>query len=288
MKKLIINADDFGLSNSVNQAVIKGWESGILTSTSLMVEGSAFNEAVQIAKDNPNLQVGLHLTLLQGKGTAEHEGFPSLLDYQGNFPNDPIMAGMRMFFLRPLRKQIAKEIEAQIEKFLSTGLKLSHIDGHLNIHMHPTVFDILCKLMPKYDIKSFRLSRERLLTELSISKRRFLGKCVDAFIFGRLAKRCRSPLEILGINYADEVKGLLNSGSMTEDYIFKALDRLQEGVTEIYLHPGYLKDSETTKWMPDYQHENELAALLSPKIKEKITKNGIKLCNYNGEEKLLC
>ena len=280
-KKLIINADDFGISNAVNRAVLKGWTDGILTSASLMVTGEAFAEAAEIARQNPALQVGLHLTLVQGRSALKHTGFPSLTDHPGNFPEDPVFAGMRMFFLKPLKKQLEKEIEAQIVRFLDTGLPLSHIDGHLNIHMHPTVFDILCRLMPKYNISSFRLSRENLRAELSISSTRALGKCVDAFIFSSLAKRCLPHLQNRRISFASEVRGLLNSGRITEEYLLKSLGTLKEGTTEIYFHPSE-SDSQD---LPGYRQKDELEALVSQKVIDMIRSKSIKLCNYRGETK---
>ncbi|HEY6007852.1 MAG TPA: hopanoid biosynthesis-associated protein HpnK [Geobacteraceae bacterium] len=285
MKELIINADDFGLSSGANRAIITAWQEGILTSASFMVGGKGFEEAVDLARANPGLQVGLHLTLIQGRAVVAHTGFPTIADREGNFTNDPVHGGMRYFFIKPLRKQLRREIEGQIERFLATGLPLSHIDGHLNIHMHPVVFDILCELMPRYGITSFRLSRERLGAELSMSRRRLVGKAVDAFIFARLATRCRPVLERLGIGHAAEVKGLLNSGAMTEDYLLRAIEGLGDGLTEIYFHPGCHPDEELRHWMPDYRHEQELAALTSPRVRQRLAELGIRLRNYRGEWK---
>lgn len=287
MKQLIVNADDFGLSGSVNKAVIKAWQEGVLTGASLMVGGEAFTEAVELARQNPGLQVGLHLTLVQGRSVLDHGGFPSLTDCEGNFPTDPVMAGLRMFFLKSLHRQVHAEVEGQILRFLATGLPLSHIDGHLNIHMHPTVFDMLCRLMPKHGISTFRLSRERLRPELQISRGRRAGKVVDACVFGALARRCRPALEMRRIGFAAEVKGLLNSGGMTEAYLLQALDRLQVGVTELYFHPGITPDPVLATRMPEYRHMDELAALLSPRVKEKIAAAGFVLGNYRGEMKTL-
>jgi hopanoid biosynthesis associated protein HpnK len=285
MKELIVNADDFGLSSGANRAIIKAWQKGVLTSASLMVGGSGFEEAVALARENPSLQVGLHLTLVQGRAAGARAGFPPLVDSEGYFTHDPVYAGMRYFFIRSLRKQLFAEIEAQLTRFLETGLQLSHIDGHLNIHMHPTVFDILCRLMPKYGIKTFRLSRERLGVDLKLAPRRRLGKLADAFIFERLARRCKPMLDQLGISYTCEVKGLLNSGQMTEAYFLKAIDILQDGVTEIYFHPGCHPDQELSRWMPDYRHEDELSALTSRKVMDMIRSAGILLRNYRGEVK---
>lgn len=285
MKELIVNADDFGLSPGANRAILTAWREGILTSASLMVNGAAFDEAVALSRANPGLQVGLHLTLVQGKATATYDGLPSITDREGNFSDDPVMSGMRFFFLKSLRKQLTEEIEAQFRKFMATGIPLSHVDGHLNIHMHPVVFDILLQLMPKYGITTFRLSRERLFVDLSLARRRIIGKAGDAFIFGRLAARCRPWLERRGIGYAAEVKGLLNSGRMTEQYLMDALDQIGEGMTEIYFHPGCYPDETLRKWMPDYCHEEELAALTSLRIKKKLKSLGIVLRNYRGDFK---
>lgn len=280
-RRLIINADDFGASAAVNRAVIRGWRDGLLTSASLMVTGAAFDEAVSMARQNPGLQVGLHLTLVQGKSVLEHGGFPSLTDKAGEFPEDPVMAGMRMFFIKPLHKQIRNEIEAQIEKFLAAGLPLSHIDGHLNIHMHPTVLGMLCPLLSKYGISSFRVSRERLMPELKTAANRAFGKLVDWFIFSRLASGCIDELKPRRIKFAGEVKGLLNSGRITEEYLLKTLETLQTGLTEIYLHPSESDDPLLT----EYRQTDELAALLSHRLRDRIRSMGIELCNYRGEVK---
>jgi hopanoid biosynthesis associated protein HpnK len=285
MKELIINADDFGLSEGANLAILKAYREGILTSASLMVGGSAFEQAVSIAAQNSSLQVGLHLTLVQGRSVLPPEEIPGLVDQEGNFTANPVKAGMRYFFDKSLKSRLRLEIEAQILKFLETGIPLSHIDGHLNIHMHPIVFDILLQLMPKYGVASFRLTRENLWSNLAVDRGRVTGKMLDAIVFCSLARRCRPLLDKLGISYAVEVKGLLNSGRMTEGYLSRALDGLGEGTTEIYFHPGCYPCGELRRLMPDYLHEQELSALTSPRLREKLKLLGIRLRNYRGEEK---
>jgi hopanoid biosynthesis associated protein HpnK len=286
MKELIINADDFGLSEGANKAIMCAYSEGILTSASLMVGGSAVEQAVSFARENLGLQVGLHLTLVHGRSVLPADVIPGLVDGKGDFTDNPVKAGMRYFFEKNLRKELHREIEEQILKFLSTGVNLSHIDGHLNIHMHPVVFDILMELMPKYGITTFRLTRERLFADLATSRRRFIGKALDAFIFSTLARHCKPSLDKLGILYAGEVKGLLNSGHMTEEYLLRVLDSLGEGTTEIYFHPGCYPCDELSRRMPDYLHEQELSALTSSLVKEKLKSLGIRLRNYKGEEKV--
>src|SRR6185369_470601 len=130
----------------------------------------------------------------------------------------------------------------------------------------------------KYGINSFRLSRENLWTERSISTGRTIGKAVDAFIFSSLAKRCLPHLQRRRISFASEVKGLLNSGKITEEYLLKLLGTLTEGTTEIYLHPSESDSQE----LPGYRMKDELGALLSQKVMEMIKSKDIRLCNYRG------
>jgi hopanoid biosynthesis associated protein HpnK len=284
-KQLIITSDDFGLSAGVNAAVEKGWRDGILTSTSIMPGGAAFDAAVAIARRNPGLQVGLHLTLVQGNAVLPASQIPGLVNEAGCFSDNPVAAGMRYFFDKGLYKQLLREIEAQIQRVADSGIQLSHIDGHLNIHLHPTVFAFLTDLMPRYGITSFRLSRERLAHNLRFDRQRRMGKAVERIIFGILAGRARPHLDRLGIRYAGEVKGLLNSGCMTEEYLLKIIDGLNEGLTELYFHPGILPDAEISRRMPDYRHEEELAAIISPRVRKKLAESHIGLCNYRGEVK---
>lgn len=285
MKRLIITSDDFGLSSGVNLAVEKGWREGLLSCASIMPGGAAFEEAVEIAGRNPGLQIGLHLTLVQGRPVLAPDEIPGLVDEAGYFSDNPVAAGMRYFFDKGLRSQLEREIEAQIVQVRDSGVSLSHVDGHLNIHLHPTVFSILSELMPRYGIDSFRLSQERLGHNLRFDRARPIGKTIERVIFGALAGSARPQLDNLGITYASEVKGVLNSGQMTEAYILGILDGLQDGLTEIYFHPGLLPDDEISRRMPDYRHQDELLAITSSRIRQKLNNLQITVQNYRGEVK---
>jgi predicted glycoside hydrolase/deacetylase ChbG (UPF0249 family) len=184
-----------------------------------------------------------------------------------------------------VRLQLRNEIEAQILKIKATGIPLSHIDGHLNIQMHPTVFSILAGLMARYDITSFRTTKERLFQNLRLDRSRLIGKSVERFIFGTLAHYAESAVSNQEITTAVEVKGVLNSGQMTENYLLSAIENLQQGTSEIYFHPGCLPDAEISRRMPDYRHEEELAALISPRVRERLQQLAITLTNYRGETK---
>lgn len=285
MKQLIITSDDFGLSRGVNAAVEKAWQEGLLTCASIMPGGNAFDEAVAIARRNPGLQVGLHLSLVQGKAVLPPSQIPGLVNEAGCFSDNPVAAGMRYFFDKGLYKPLLREIEAQIERVVEAGIPLSHVDGHLNIHLHPTVFGFLTELMPRYGITSFRLSRERLTHNLRFDRQRRLGKTVERVIFGSLAGHALPELDRLGIRYAGEVKGVLNSGRMTEEYLLNIIEGLNDGLTELYFHPGILPDAEITRRMPDYRHEEELSAIVSPAVRQRLRELDISVQNYRGDVK---
>ena len=142
-RRLIVNADDFGRSASVNQAVIRAHLEGILTTASLMVNEPAFEEAVALAREHPTLGVGLHLTLLCGHSALPAGEIPGLVNAKGEFSRNPAGAGFRYFFQRSLREQLRREIHAQFQKFRAARLPLDHVNGHLHLHLHPTVFRIL-------------------------------------------------------------------------------------------------------------------------------------------------
>ena len=285
MKRLVITSDDFGLSGGVNRAVEQAWQNGLLTCASMMPGADAFDEAVAIAKRNPGLQVGLHLTLLQGRAVLPPGDIAGLVDGNGNFSDNPVKTGMRYFFDRGLYCQLKREIEAQIVRVLDAGIALTHIDGHLNIHLHPTVFRILAELMPRYGITTFRLAQERLAENLRYDRERLFGKAVEKLIFRSLTEHARPELDRMGIRYAAEVKGVLNSGRMTEEYILNIVTGVRDGLTELYFHPGVLPDAEISRRMPDYRHQEELAAITSPLVRERLAELQIQVQNYRGEVK---
>src|SRR5689334_24221611 len=125
-RRLIVNADDFGRSPSINEAVIRAHKEGILTTASLMVNESAFAEAVELAKANPTLGVGLHLTLLCGHAVLTPQQIPGLVNHNGEFTNSPAGTGFRYFFNSRLQDQLRQEIHAQFRKFRETSLPLDH------------------------------------------------------------------------------------------------------------------------------------------------------------------
>ncbi len=267
-RRLIVNADDFGRTASINTAVIQAHQDGILTTASLMVNEPACAEAVQLARAHPRLGVGLHLALLCGRAGLPHEQIPGLADAQGRFTDSPAGAGFRYFFLPGLRSQLRAEIRHQLEAFRATGLVLDHVNGHLHLHLHPTVLGILLELATEFDIRRVRLTRDPLRLNLSLA-RGYLGyRLSHALIFGLLSRRARSRFDRLNLRYPARVFGLLQNARVTEDYILKLLPALPAGDSELYSHPS----------LDEFRAEYE--ALISPRVRQLAAAQGLNLIRY--------
>jgi hopanoid biosynthesis associated protein HpnK len=182
---LIVNADDFGISEEVNEAVIRAFREGVLTSTSLMVTGAAFSQAVELAKENPGLAVGIHLVTVVGQSVLPHSEIPTLVDEQGNFSNNPTLAGLKYYFSPRARRELRRELAAQFEKFHSTGLRLSHIDGHLHLHVHPVIFSAALELGVKYGARRMRVPSEERQLALAFDRANILQKTIHTLFVWR-------------------------------------------------------------------------------------------------------
>ncbi len=279
---LIVNGDDFGLSAQVNAGILHARRHGILTNTSLMVTAPAWEEAVELARSTPSLGVGLHVTLVQGRAVLSKQHLRAIIDSEGNFAHDPTQVGLQYYFSRRAREEVRVECRAQLERFLETGLPLSHIDGHLNIHMHPVVMDALLALAQEYSIPAMRLTREDLATSLTLDPRHALRKRWESAVFTSLARTTEKKLRHARIPYPDHLFGLHQSGALDESCLLGLLPRLQAGVTELYCHPTRRPCAEVERRTPTYHRDVELAALTSPTVRAATAEENIRLVNYHA------
>jgi len=275
--KLIINSDDFGFSSAVNSAVLKARRDGVLTSASLMVAGDAANEAISIAHDDPALAVGLHLTLSRDKSVLPKQRIPDLVDEQSRFETDPTRASLNYFFSPRARKQLKDEIKAQFEAFTNTGLALSHVDGHQHLHAHPVVIPIVIELALKYGAYGIRVPRDPIPANIRADRSCPGSKLIVALGHAYLARMCRRLLKNTDLARCDLSIGGLMSGNMSDDYVMKMLNSVHAKSIEIYFHPSNASQSD-----PFGPNPNDLDALLSPRLKDFIAKNGYELTNYAG------
>jgi chitin disaccharide deacetylase len=267
-RRLIVNADDFGRSHSINQAVIRAHRDGILTTTSLMVNEVGFDEAVQLARENPKLGVGLHLTTVCGRSALPSEKIPDLVNSKGEFTNNPASAGMRYFFSPACRRQLRDEIAAQFEKFHASGLPLDHVNGHLHLHMHPAIFSILVENAERFCIRRMRFTNDRFFLNARVASGEWIYRIGHSIIFNFLSAWERSTFQKKKFAHTDVVFGLLQNARVDEDYITKLLPLLPAGTSELYSHPSL------------DQFKNEFDALVSPKTKALVQACGIELIRY--------
>lgn len=253
-RRLITNADDFGDTPAVNAAVARAYGAGVLRFASLMVLRPAAAEAARIARDNPGLGVGLHLELCA---------------------DAPEKAGMRYFFDPKARRGLDGEIRAQIEALLSMRIRPTHIDGHINVQVHPVVFPAVCRLAREYGIPRVRLPGGEWEALKGYPGGLAARTAVLAGVFGAMGAWVGGASQGLE---RPVTWGLLRSGLMSEDYALWLLSRLPEGTTELYFHPttdpALRADGRPT---PSHQSVTELETLMSPRVRRAIEENGIEL-----------
>jgi chitin disaccharide deacetylase len=257
---LIVTADDFGLHPAVNQAVEQAYREGVLGAASLMVAAPAAADAITRARRLPGLAVGLHLVLAEGRAMLPATLIPDLVDAQGWFSSAMARNGFRFFFLPQVRRQLAAEIRAQFEAFAASGLALDHVNAHKHFHLHPTVLSLLLLIGREFGLRAVRLPAE---PGMGPWLRPWLGMM-------------RWRLQRAGVTYNDHVFGLRNSGAMSEQVVLDVLGQLPSGLSELYLHPAV--HGGLTTGMADYRHADELAALLSPRVRTAI-ESGCQWCH---------
>jgi hopanoid biosynthesis associated protein HpnK len=246
-----------------------------------MVTGEAAGEAVAIARSRPRLAVGLHLVLVSGAAASPPVAIASLVDARGRFPESPVRAGLRYQFSRRARAELRAEIRAQLDRFRDTGLPLSHVDGHLHLHVHPVVIGLLAEAAGEYSIPAVRLPREELRASLALDRSAWATKLAWAAIFGSLRRRAAPRLAAAGVDVADRVYGLFQTGRIDERYLLGLLPRIRGERVEIYAHPGVEIAGEPSNGPPG-SGGAELAALTSPRVRAAIEASGYRLTTPRG------
>ena len=276
MKRLIVNADDFGLSPEVNAGVIRAHRHGILGSASLMVAEPAAKAAAELARQNPALDVGLHAVVCRGRSILNAAHLPGTVDASGHFLENPVLAGMRYFFDRSMRTKMTDELRAQVERHLDLVGYLNHIDGHLNFHVHPLFADILIELAVEYKVPCIRLPRESVMTTLRLRRNHVPSKLIEFVIFRILSRRMRRMMAERGLRSTDALFGLHQSGHLDEDYIVGVIDKLRDGTTELYFHPA----ADVGDIPPSAAAQLEVEILTSPRVRDAIDRNAIELITF--------
>jgi hopanoid biosynthesis associated protein HpnK len=289
MIRLIINADDFGLTEGINRAIGEAHQRGILTSATLMTNGYAFASALEIAAQNPTLGVGIHLNLVQGKPVSNPERVPCLVDNSGVFKRsvaDLIQADLGGGIPRD---EIVREIRSQIEMALQHGLNPTHLDGHKHFHLWPPFFAIVVQLALEYKISAIRLAVCPVMRSWPTSdlKRdrycQILKQYALGLLLSMLSRMNRSAGFPSGLKSPDFFWGISQTGFLDEQSLHHILGKLKPGVNELMCHPGYV--DQTPREFPTRllsQREIEMEALTSPAVRKTIKARQINMIHYGN------
>jgi len=289
MKQLIVNADDFGLTVGVTEGILDAHRQGIVTSTTLMATGTAFDLAVSASRTAPALGVGVHLNLSEGVPMSPAGRIMTLIDHRGRLHLTPGRLLQRLLTGRINLDEVETELRAQISKIVRAGISPTHLDGHKHVHVLPGIADVVIHLAQEFDIPSVRCPMEdsagwlnnvgaRKTEGGSILKQYLVGRAVSAF-----AWRFRQKLEKAGLLHPTHFYGVACTGFLDTQLIRDLLGGLPEGTSELMCHPGYSDASlASTGTRLLVRREVELFALCSPLIKSLLTSQGIRLVHYGA------
>ena len=261
MKRLILNADDLGLATQTNEAIERAHREGVLTSASLMVGEAGFEEGLRVARANPGMAVGLHLTLTDGVPVLPAARIPSLTQPNGRFRNDMAALGLLLVLSPAAKAELAAEVAAQMERFTQTGLVCDHVNAHKHYHLHPLIAAALMQAAAGAGVRCIRLPWEPGAQVRS-------ADATSARTAEWALKPWCATLRKRALNWnllaPDQVLGLAWSGHFTAERLLAALPLLPHGVTELYFHPATAGDFPGSA--EGYAYAEELAALVDPRV----------------------
>jgi hopanoid biosynthesis associated protein HpnK len=275
-RRLIVTADDFGRDVAINEAVEAASRDGILSCASLMVGAPAAADAVERARQLPRLPVGLHLVLTDGRPVLPPSDVPGLVAADGRFDDNLARAGLRYSFVPGARRQLAAEIRAQFEAFRATGLDLDHVNAHQHMHLHPTVARLIVEIGRSYGMQAVRLPHE----PSAVLRRASPDEPYRISAYRPVVAALRRRLRRAGMTSNDQVFGIAWSGAMVEERLFSLLLHLPPGVSEIYCHPATRETPALAAAMPGYCSTEELAALVSRRVRQRVAELGISLIGF--------
>ena len=268
--RLILNADDFGLSEGVNSAIAELHDAGVLPSASLMIGGPAAAEAVRLAAARPSLAVGLHVTLVHGHPILSRHRVSRLVDREGRLPRDYARAGLRYTLLPPHRSQWQAELEAQFAAFAASGLPWSHVDSHVHFSLTPAVFRDLLPLLRQYRVPGFRIPQDDFDLYRRLEPADMRGHRLLAAWFDFQCRKQRRALAKSGVRVTERCYGLFRSERLDEPYLVRLVESLPDGDFELHCHPRLDTEGGRT----------EVQALQSAGFQEALHRRGVELTTY--------
>ena len=277
MKRLIVNADDFGLTPGVNRGIVRAFQHGIVTSASLLVTGSAFEDAVALARDLPALNVGLHLALVEEQAVLPPEALPTLVDKTRRLPGTKGEFFKRALLGRISWDEVEREIAAQIARFQQTGLRLSHLDSHQHLHMFPPVFQIVTRLTRGMDHVWIRNSAGPWRKLPGVRTGQWFRR-VGLNMACLWVRRSHNPPSL---RMADGMYGFEAGGSLSRSALEQILREIPDGLYELSCHPGEGDKETCTRYGHwGYRWAEELEALTAPETRSLLQEQKIELTSF--------
>jgi len=289
VRRLIINADDFGLTSGVNRAIAEAHRAGIVTSSTLMANSQAFAGAVNLAKQNPGLSVGCHVVLVDGAPVSEREKIPTLLSPNGssNQFRDSLISFVWAAQRGSVREaEIAAEIEAQIRKVQATGMAVTHVDSHKHTHIFPAIFKPLLAVARDCGVRAVRnpFGPLKTLAYAHLMRRpKLWTRYTEVGILRRFAQEFKKQVAAHGMTTPDGSFGVVVTGALTQNLFDAVVGCIPEGTWEFVCHPGYNDDDmEKIRTRLRSSRDVELQILTSDATRTTLERHGIELISYKN------
>lgn len=276
-KYLIVNADDFGIDEEINRGIAECFRDGIVRSVSIVSNGLAFEDALNLVKKNTDIGIGVHLCLVGERSILPKEKIPSIVDDKSFLSKNYRHFLYKICSNKVNLLEVKDELEAQMKKVLDTGIMPTHLDSHQYTHLIPPIFNIVIQLAKKFNIKWMRYPKENKYNK----NIRFIsvGNCIKKLYLAFFSGYQLNALQDNNLYYADFSYGIMGKGYLNSHILKGVLEHLNSGLTDITCHPGYNPlNKKYAIWR--YNWEAEKIVLESQDIKDLIKKLNIKLINY--------
>ena len=267
-KLLVINADDFGFTPDVNEGVVEAHRHGILTATTMMANGEAFDDALRLARQTPSLDIGAHLTLVSGRSVLTGR---------------PLPAGVAQLLEALARREIRpyEELRAQVARLLGAGLRPTHLDTHKHTHLAPPVLDAVARIGEEFGIRWVRRPFDLPMKALKAPA----GKRIVNRALGLLRGRFERVVARYGCRSTDRFAGFQITGRWGTAELVELIGAIPEGSTELMCHPGRCREPlRNARTRLKESRERELEALVSCEARAALDRHGIELATYAGLE----
>jgi hopanoid biosynthesis associated protein HpnK len=285
VRRLIVNADDFGFTAGINRGIVESHTRGIVTSSTLMANGRAFDDAVRLAKSFPRLSVGCHVVLIDGEPVLDAKQLPSLTSSSAQFRDGVMSFAARALAGRLDPAEIEAEVSGQIRKLQAAGVSVSHLDTHKHTHLFPAVLRPLLRAARACGVSAIRnpFGPRKPLRSSELLKRPSLWtRYAEVRILRTLAAKFRDTATGEGFVTPDGTLGIVVTGALDEKLFRGIAAIIPEGTWEFVCHPGYNDDDlKSAKTRLRASRETELHVLTMPEARELLLQQRIDLISYS-------